>query len=76
MSESKTSRRLWVELKQRRVPRMAAWYVGTVFVVLQGAEFFVQYFAVPVWTLRAAAAIAVVAFPLTLVLSWYFEITP
>ena len=67
---------LWTELKARRVPRMAAWYVGTVFLVLQGAGFIVEYFSAPILTVRAIAAVAVIAFPLTLIASWYFEVTP
>ncbi len=67
---------LWAELKQRHVPRMAAWYVGTSLLVLQGGEALREALALPRLPLTVIAVLVVVGFPLTLVLSWYFEVTP
>ncbi|MDJ0657121.1 MAG: tetratricopeptide repeat protein [Xanthomonadales bacterium] len=64
------------ELKRRNVFRMAALYVVAAWLVMQVAEVLLGLGDLPVWMGRATIAILAVGFPIALILSWIFEITP
>ncbi|MGD8495958.1 MAG: tetratricopeptide repeat protein [Gemmatimonadales bacterium] len=66
----------WEDLKRRRVFRVAAGYVAVAFAGLEGAELVLPRLGLPDRVLTVLVLLAVLGFPLTLVLSWLFELTP
>ena len=64
------------ELKRRNVGRVAVLYVVVSYVVLEVFEMFFHLLEMPPWTGRAAVLIAVLGFPITLLIAWAYEITP
>ncbi len=68
-------RKLFQELRRREVFRTAGIYVGTCWIAIEVASVVLPAFDAPEWTLRALIAVAGVGFPITLVLSWIYDIT-
>jgi TolB-like protein/Tfp pilus assembly protein PilF len=64
------------ELRERKVVRMAIIYAVAGWGVLQIADIAAGVLGLPDWTLRFTLAVLVLCFPLALVLSWFFKITP
>lgn len=67
---------LLAELKRRSVFRVALFYVVSAWVVVQVAETVLPMFDVPEGALRAVVVILALGFPLAVVFSWVFELTP
>jgi TolB-like protein/tetratricopeptide (TPR) repeat protein len=67
---------LLVELKRRKVFRVAAVYAATGFVVLQAADIMLPRLGVPEWAVSLVVALVVLGFPVALVLAWALELTP
>jgi len=68
--------RLFAELKRRKVFRVAAVYGAVAFVVLQVADILVPALRLPDGFTTGVALVAILAFPIALVLAWAFETTP
>jgi TolB-like protein len=66
---------LLVELKRRKVFRVAAVYAATAFVVLQAADIMLPRLGVPEWAVSLVVALVVLGFPVALVLAWALELT-
>jgi Tol biopolymer transport system component len=66
----------FAELKRRKVVRVALVYAAVAFAVLQAADLVIEAVQVPEWTLAFVLVMAVLGFPIALVLAWAFEITP
>jgi len=64
------------ELKRRNVIRVAALYVVASWLVLQVADILLDAFEVPSWGMRLLFAILLLGFPMVLLFSWIFELTP
>jgi serine/threonine-protein kinase len=64
------------EIKRRNVGRVAILYIIVSYVVLEVFEMFYHLLEMPSWTGRAAVLLAVVGFPIALLLAWAYEITP
>ena len=64
------------ELRRRKVFRMSALYVASAFVVAQAADIFLPGLGFPDWALRVVLILLVLGFPVAVVLSWMFDITP
>lgn len=67
---------LFNELRRRKVPRVAAIYVAGAFAVLQGADLLVEALRMPAGVLTAVAIVAIIGFPVALVLAWLFDVAP
>ncbi len=67
---------LFTELKRRNVFRVALFYIVAAWVVIQVAETVLPMFDVPDSALRAIVIILTLGFPLAMVFSWVFEMTP
>lgn len=67
---------LLVELKRRRVYRVAAVYVVVGWVLLQLGNIVVEPLHLPEWTMTLLIVLLVVGLPVALVLAWAFDITP
>lgn len=64
------------DLKRRKVYRVAAAYGAIAFVLGQAASFAFPALHLPDWTLTLLVVLLIVGFPLALVLSWAFDLTP
>ncbi len=65
-----------VELKRRHVLRVAVAYAVTSWVLIEVADTIFPRLALPEWTVTLVIALLAIGFPLALVLSWFFELTP
>src|SRR5579863_58327 len=68
--------RLFEQLKQRNVVRVALLYIGVCYLILEPFGTFVHLLALPEWTGRTVVLLMVVGFPAALIFAWVYEITP
>src|SRR5262249_20695883 len=66
----------FAELKRRNVYKVAVAYLVVAWLVIQAASIFLPAFNAPQWAMQIVILILVVGFPIALVFSWSFEITP
>ena len=66
----------FAELKRRNVFRVAAAYVVVSWVILQVAAVLEPALLLPEWFDRLITVLLLIGFPIALVLSWAFELTP
>ena len=64
------------ELKRRNVYKVAVAYAVAAWLTVQAASIFLPAFNAPQWAMQIVILILVVGFPIALVFSWAFEITP
>jgi TolB-like protein/Tfp pilus assembly protein PilF len=64
------------ELKRRNVIRVAVLYAVAGWVVLQIADVLFEQLGIPAWGFRLVLGLLILGFPLALIFSWVFEITP
>ncbi|MDX1480548.1 MAG: hypothetical protein R3315_02670 [Woeseiaceae bacterium] len=64
------------ELKRRNVVRMALLYAVAGWVILQIADVLFEQLGVPPWAFRFVFGLLVLGFPVALIFSWVFELTP
>jgi len=64
------------ELKRRNVLRVAALYAAAAWLLVQIATQVFPFFDVPNWAVRWTIVGVACAFPLALVVSWFYELTP
>ncbi len=69
-------RRLFAELKRRKVFRVAAVYGAVGFAVLQGADVLIPALHLPPQLTTGVAVVVLLGFPIALVLAWAYERTP
>ncbi len=64
------------ELKRRNVYKVAVAYVVVAWLLIQVATQVFPFFEVPNWAVRLVVLLLILGFPVALILSWAFEITP
>lgn len=64
------------ELKRRNVVRVAVLYGLAAWVILQVADVLVPALGLPGWVMRLVALLLILGFPLVLIFSWVYELTP
>jgi len=64
------------ELKRRNVYKIAVAYAVVAWLLIQVATQVFPFFEFPNWSVQLVVLAAVIGFPIALVLSWAFEITP
>ena len=69
-------RNFFAELKRRKVYRVAIAYAVVSWLLAQIATQVLPVFEIPNWGLRLIIILLVLGFPIALVLSWAFDITP
>ncbi len=67
---------LLIELRRRRVIRAALIYGIVLWVVIQIAETVFPVLLLPEWSVRLVVALALLGFPVTVVLAWIFDVGP
>jgi TolB-like protein/Tfp pilus assembly protein PilF len=66
----------FAELKRRNVYKVAVAYAVASWLLIQIATQVFPFFEIPNWAVRLVVIILVIGFPIALILSWAFEITP
>ena len=63
------------ELKKRKVFSSSAIYLGTAFIILQVASIIIPALLIPDWVFRLLVVLAILGFPIVVVLSWIYDIS-
>jgi serine/threonine-protein kinase len=69
-------RNFFAELKRRNVYKVAIAYAVVSWLLIQAASILFPTFDAPPWVMKVLVVVIVIGFPLALILSWAFEITP
>ena len=64
------------ELKRRKVIKVIAMYAATAFILLEVVDIITPALLLPSWTVTLVIVLLVVGLPITIILSWIFDITP
>jgi len=64
------------ELKRRNVVKVAIAYAATAWVVIEISSVLFPIFDAPAWVIRVLTALLFLGFPVALIVSWAFEMTP
>ena len=64
------------ELKRRNVYKVAVAYAVGSWLVVQASSLLLATFEAPAWAMKAFVVFVALGFPIALILSWAFEITP
>src|SRR4029077_8951491 len=67
---------LFGELKRRNVYKVAVAYAVVSWLLIQAASILFPTFEAPAWVMKVFVALLVLGFPIALIFSWAFEITP
>jgi TolB-like protein len=66
----------FAELKRRNVYKVAVAYAVVSWLLIQIATQLFPFFEIPNWAVRLVVLLLILGFPVALILSWAFEITP
>jgi TolB-like protein len=66
----------FAELKRRKVHRVAIAYAVAAWLLIQIATQVFPFFEIPNWAVRLVVLLLVLGFPIALILSWIFDLTP
>jgi hypothetical protein len=69
-------RNFFAELKRRNVHKVAVAYAVVGWLLVQVATQVFPFFEIPNWAVRLVVLFLILGFPVALILSWAFEITP
>ena len=64
------------ELRRRRVFRVAVFYGGIAFVIVQIIDGTFEVMGIPAWVSRLMITFLAIGFPVSMILAWVFDITP
>jgi len=67
---------VWGELKRRNVVKVAVAYAIVGWLLVQIADIFFPALQLPEWTVTFVAGLVLLGFPIALILSWAYELTP
>lgn len=70
------ARRFLIELKRRKVYRVAVAYIAAVLIGLEALDLLVPSTTLPEWASPFFLGLAVVGFPVALVFAWVYDLTP
>src|SRR6185437_2314022 len=70
------NRNFFAELKRRNVYKVAVAYAVVSWLLIQIATQVFPFFEIPNWTVRLVVLLLIIGFPVALIFSWAFEITP
>jgi adenylate cyclase len=66
----------FAELKRRNVYKVAVAYAVVAWLLIQAASIFLPAFDAPSWVMKIFIIVIIFGFPVALIFSWAFEITP
>ena len=64
------------EVRQRRVGKVVVAYIAVAFALVEATATALPVYQLPEWVWRAVLGCAVLGFPMAVVLSWTYDITP
>src|SRR5436305_2039046 len=70
------ARNFFAELKRRKVFKVGAAYLVVAWLAVQAASIGFPAFDAPPWALRIFILIALLGFPIAVVMAWVFDLTP
>src|SRR5215203_5186282 len=68
-------RNFFTELKRRKVFKVGAAYLVVAWLVVQAASIGFPAFDAPLWVLRVFILVALLGFPIAVVMTWMFDVT-
>jgi TolB-like protein len=68
--------RFWEELKKRKTARVIVVYAATGFILLQLADILTPALMLPAWTTTLVTLLLALGFPIAVIFSWVYDITP
>src|SRR5882762_7444767 len=71
-----SNRNFFAELKRRNVYKVAIAYAVVAWLLIQAASIFFPAFDAPSWVMKIFIIVIIFGFPVALIFSWAFEITP
>src|SRR6059036_2046364 len=71
-----SERNFFAELKRRNVYKVAIAYLVVAWLLIQAASIFFPAFDAPPWVMKIFIIVIIFGFPVALIFSWAFEITP
>jgi adenylate cyclase len=74
--ESSRISRFYAELSRRRVLKAAVAYIVTSWILIEGSALIFPALLLPDWTHRLVVILAIIGFPVVIVIAWVFDITP
>jgi adenylate cyclase len=66
----------WQELKRRKVVRVIIVYCAAAFVIIELVDIIGNPLLLPEWTLTLVIVLLAIGFPIAIIFSWIFDITP
>ncbi|MCD6596330.1 MAG: hypothetical protein J7L04_01505 [Bacteroidales bacterium] len=66
----------WQELKRRKVFRVMAMYAATAFIIMEAGDIMLPRLGLPDWTVTFIIVLLIIGFPISVILSWIFDLTP
>ncbi len=75
-SSSENSTSFWAELKRRRVTRVGITYAVVAWLLIQVAATVFPQLDLPDWAPRMVTLLLLIGFPIALIITWAFELTP
>ncbi len=75
-SRTRNPKDFFAELKRRNVYKVAVAYAVVSWLLVQIATQVFPFFEIPNWAVRLVVLLLILGFPVALILSWAFEITP
>jgi ABC-type sulfate transport system permease component len=64
------------ELKRRKVFRVCIAYIIGAWLIAQVAELIADTYLAPIWVMQMIVTLLIVGLPISLILSWAFDLTP
>lgn len=68
--------KFYAELSKRRVLKSAVAYIVTSWVLIEGSALIFPALLLPEWAHRMVVILAIIGFPVVIVVAWVFDITP
>jgi len=66
----------WQELKRRRVLKVITVYAATAYIIMEVGDIMLPRLGLPEWTVTLIIVLLITGFPIVVILSWIFDITP
>ena len=76
MSPKNRLSQFWQEFRRRRVLKANAMYAATAFIIMEAADIMLPRLGLPDWSVTLVIILLIVGFPISIILSWIFDVTP
>ncbi|MEX0320898.1 MAG: hypothetical protein AB3N63_01985 [Puniceicoccaceae bacterium] len=66
----------WQEIRRRKIVRVAITYAVVGWLIMQIASITFEGFGIPIWAFRFVMLMLILGFPIAIIFTWAFELTP